>query len=332
MRLRLSDASCTLAAALLCLSSLAGCAGDGPPPAATSSAYDAIQQQIFNVHCLAAGCHNSVSQAGTLVLEAGVSYGNLVNVVPDNPSARQEGLLRVVPFDPSQSFLVIKLQGPPPDQGSRMPQGQAPLSSAQIDQITNWILAGAPPPAGPTATATVSPSATVTPTATLVPTETPTATVTASPTITSTPTPSPTGTPVATATPTNTPPPTATASATASPTATQLARFQDIQRTIFNPNCLTLGCHDSLTRAGNLVLEADQSYANLVNVQPDNPVARAAGLLRVDPFTPSNSFLVRKLEGPPPDEGTRMPSGQPPLPAAQIDEIRAWILGGALND
>ena len=81
--------------------------------------------------------------------------------------------------------------------------------------------------------------------------------------------------------------------------------------------------------AGNLVLDADHAYAQLVGVEPFIDTARAAGLLRVDPGHPENSFLLVKLEGPPPDQGSRMPLTGPLLSAtAEIRLIRDWIAQG----
>jgi hypothetical protein len=143
-----------VALALSCLCTLAGCAGEGPPPPGTSSSFDTIQRTIFDVNCLSAGCHNQTDQAGDLVLVAGQSYANLVNVVPFNPAASAAGLLRVVPDNPDQSFLIVKLTDPGPDEGSRMPLAAEPLSDADIATINAWILEGAPPPATPSPTAT----------------------------------------------------------------------------------------------------------------------------------------------------------------------------------
>ena len=72
--------------------------GDGPAATQPTGLFDQIQQEIFNPNCLSAGCHNSQSQAGSMVLEPGVSFDQLVNVIPDNPVARERGLLRVEPF------------------------------------------------------------------------------------------------------------------------------------------------------------------------------------------------------------------------------------------
>jgi hypothetical protein len=145
--------STLLAAAVL----LAGCAGDG----ATSShegEFAQIQTEIFNPNCLSGGCHNAQSLAGGMNLSPGASYDNLVGQPPDNAVARANGLLRVEPFSPENSFLLVKLCCPGPGEGSRMPRDAGPLSEAEMQQIEDWILNGAlrdAPTPTPTATATV---------------------------------------------------------------------------------------------------------------------------------------------------------------------------------
>ena len=312
------SALAALPAALL----LYGCAGDGPPPSTGGSAYDVIQQQIFNQHCLSAGCHNSINQAGNLNLTAGVSYGDLVNVTPDNPVAAAMGLKRVTPFDPANSFLIIKLTGPGLGEGTRMPQGMSPLSQSDIDMIRAWIADGAPPPSG-------------TPGASVTPTETPSETLTPTPADTPTITPTPANTGTATITVTGTPPPSATPTETpsASPTSTPLPWLPRIQETIFNPKCAIQFCHDSTTAEANLNLSDGASYGNLVNVTPDNAVARDRGLLRVIPNDPSTSYLIVKVSGTPPiGEGSKMPLTGTPLTPEQIALLTGWINAGAPND
>lgn len=323
--MRRRSALAALPAALL----LYGCAGNGPPPSSGGSAYDVIQQEIFNQHCLSAGCHNSLNQAGNLNLTAGASYGDLVNVVPENPLAAANGLLRVTPFDPNNSFLIVKLEGPPPGEGTRMPQGMAPLPASQIQMIRDWIAAGALPPATAGVSATPSP----TPTETAPPTAVDTATVTATPTIT----PTPVDTATATETVTGTAPPTATVTATptvtetptASPTETALPWLVRIQTTIFTPRCATAFCHDAETASGNLVLTDGVSYSNLVGVEPDNAVARTKGLLRVVPNAPADSFLIIKVTEPARGEGSKMPLTGAPLTPEQIALLTGWIEAGA---
>ncbi len=308
---------------LVALAVLCGCAGDGLPPQDTVGWVVELQRNIFDPNCLSAGCHNAQSRAGGLNLSPGASYDSLVNIVPDNPAAEGAGLLRVDPFNPTNSFLIAKLVGPTAGEGSRMPQGMDPLPQSDIDFITSWILAGAPRggTVGPTATRTPAPPSA---TATLSPNPPATATITPVPADTSTATATITGTPPATATATQT----ATPSPSPSRTPT-LSQFGEIQTTIFNTTCIDAFCHDSQGMSGGLVLIEGQSYGNLVGVEPQNPTALQEGLLRVDPGDPDNSFMVVKVEGPSIPEGSRMPLGKPPLSATQIQLIRDWIAAGA---
>jgi hypothetical protein len=115
------------------------------------------------------------------------------------------------------------------------------------------------------------------------------------------------------------PPPTAAGSA-----------FDQIQTEIFNPNCLSAGCHNAQFQAGGMNLTAGASFGQLVNVLSMNPVAQSMGLLRVEPFNADSSFIIIKLTAPGEGEGSRMPQGMNPLPQSQIDMIRSWILDGAL--
>ena len=123
------------------------------------------------------------------------------------------------------------------------------------------------------------------------PATTPVGTAMPSPTAQSTdgtaPSPTPTGGDP-NATPTRSPVPDPTATARGVP-------FQQLQDQIFTPRCATQFCHSQQARTGGLVLEAGEAFANLVGAQPTIMAARAAGMLRVDPFAPDNSFLILKL-------------------------------------
>ena len=68
-----------------------GCAGDGPATTGASSAFDVIQEQIFNPNCLSGGCHNAQSRAGNMNLSPGASYDEIVGQLADNPAARADG-------------------------------------------------------------------------------------------------------------------------------------------------------------------------------------------------------------------------------------------------
>lgn len=307
-----------------------GCAGDGPPVASSSGEFDRLQAEIFNPHCMGAGCHNSQAQAGAMDLSPGLSYDDLVGVAPYNPVARAMGMLRVDPFDPANSFIIAKLRGPGAGQGTRMPQGMSPLPESDIAAIEEWIRSGAP--RGSTAAPSASPTPVPpSPTDSATPTVTATGTETATAADTPTATPSVTGsvpsTSTASATPSPSPSPSPSPTPSASPT---LSLFAQIQQTIFNPTCTDPFCHDSVGISGNLTLIEGDAYAELVGVEPDNRTARDLGLLRVDPGNPDNSLLLIKLEGPTdPFLGGQMPLGKDPLSAEQIQLVRDWIAAGA---
>jgi Protein of unknown function (DUF1592)/Protein of unknown function (DUF1588)/Protein of unknown function (DUF1585)/Protein of unknown function (DUF1595)/Protein of unknown function (DUF1587) len=162
--------------------------------------------------------------------------------------------------------------------------------------------------------------ATVTPSSGTTPVGTPIPSATARPTDGSEPTPTSSGNPPATGSVPPTPEPTATPRG---------FTFQQIQDQIFTPRCATQYCHGQQARSGNLVLEAGEAYGNLVGVAPTNVAARTAGMLRVDPFAPENSFLILKLSQPSSrDFGSRMPLIGAPLSADEIGSISDWILAG----
>lgn len=124
--------------------------GDNPPPdipptTTTSQQSSAptlsqIQSDIFTPSCATAGCHNS-SAAGGLRLDAGNSFGNLVNVT----SAEAGSLKRVNPGSSSSSYIINKMentQGSVGGSGTVMPPGGARPSS-EIQKVKDWINAGA---------------------------------------------------------------------------------------------------------------------------------------------------------------------------------------------
>ena len=80
------------------------------------------------------------AEAAGLSLVAGRSFDNLVSV----DSSQAPGTLRVAPFMPDASLLIDKLANDPPAVGDRMPLGQSPLTTEQIDLFRAWIDRGAP--------------------------------------------------------------------------------------------------------------------------------------------------------------------------------------------
>jgi hypothetical protein len=105
--------------------------------------------------------------------------------------------------------------------------------------------------------------------------------------------------------------------------------LSQLQTQIFAPICS--GCHTGPT--GNLLpsgmdlSSANASFNALVNVAS----LQVAGLNRVTPNDPANSYLIHKLEGTQ-TIGTRMPQGGPFLDQATIDMIKEWINDGAPNN
>ena len=91
-------------------------------------------QPLFRQKC--AGCHlDGVRQGGystdtpTLLRVPGVSQGS--------------GLQLVVPGDPEQSFLYLKLAERNPPLGAQMPEAGPPLSAAGLQLVYRWIAEGA---------------------------------------------------------------------------------------------------------------------------------------------------------------------------------------------
>ena len=101
-----------------------------------------------------------------------------------------------------------------------------------------------------------------------------------------------------------------------------LATFSSIQATVFSPRCAISGCHNGAERPN---LSASGAFNNIVNVRSTQ------NLDYVEPGSPDNSYLYRKLTGSG-ITGDRMPRGQAPLAQAVTDSIKVWIQNGALNN
>lgn len=110
-------------------------------PAATTLTQ--LQTNFFTPIC--SGCHSGFGSSlpGSQNLTAGNSFGQIVNV----PSVEQPALFRIKPNDPTNSYLIQKIEGAQGISGSRMPLGcpnsQPCLTQAQIDMFVSWVNAGA---------------------------------------------------------------------------------------------------------------------------------------------------------------------------------------------
>lgn len=101
--------------------------------------------------------------------------------------------------------------------------------------------------------------------------------------------------------------------------------LDQIQAVVFSPLCAS--CHGGLAPAAGLNLSnADTSHLELVGIAS----SQQAAVLRVAPTDPDNSYLIQKLEGAVGITGGQMPPGAP-LPQSDIDQVRQWILDGALR-
>ncbi len=98
----------------------------------------------------------------------------------------------------------------------------------------------------------------------------------------------------------------------------------NIQARIFTPICTQ--CHIGAAAPQGLRLDEANAFDNLVNVP-----SVGSGLLRVEPFMPDDSYLVRKVEGTQ-SSGAQMPFGGPPLSIDDQLLIRQWVANGAMPD
>jgi hypothetical protein len=92
------------------------------------------------------------------------------------------------------------------------------------------------------------------------------------------------------------------------------ATWSYVHAAIIEPGCATPTCHGSLgARAGIVLQERDGAYRLLIDER------------YVVPGSASSSRLMFQLEG---QETALMPPDAP-LPAADVDLVRAWIVDGA---
>jgi methionine-rich copper-binding protein CopC len=143
-------------AALSCLAALlGGCAGNGngldangnpivpgsSAPAALTADFQSIQDNIFTPICTK--CHIGANAPEGLQLDEAHSYALLVGV----PSAEVPSVLRVKAGDPTDSYLIQKLENASGIVGAQMPFGGPYLPQSTIDVIAQWITNGAAPAA-----------------------------------------------------------------------------------------------------------------------------------------------------------------------------------------
>ena len=108
-------------------------------PVVIGPTLDQIQAVVFGPKC--SGCHSgptsNVLPSGMDLTSAAASLAALVNV----PSIQQAAIMRVLPGDPDNSYLVRKLEA----NGVTVMPPTGMLPAAEITAIRDWITAGAPP-------------------------------------------------------------------------------------------------------------------------------------------------------------------------------------------
>ena len=92
---------------------------------------------------------------------------------------------------------------------------------------------------------------------------------------------------------------------------------------VFAVSCAFSGCHGGEELAAGLSLEGDFA-GRIVGVASE----QRSGFLLVDPGNPNKSYLLMKVRGDDEIISRQMPPGNP-LPAEQVEIIRAWIASGA---
>ena len=99
-----------------------------------------------------------------------------------------------------------------------------------------------------------------------------------------------------------------------------------IQANIFDQVC-AVKCHRAPRPKKQMNLEPEEAYNNLVNVASEE----LPNMMRVVPGDSESSYIIWKLEGRTGIRYKQMPLNLPELPIEQIDAIRDWIDGGALE-
>jgi len=116
-----------------------GCEDGACVCGAGSVSFASDVQPIFTASCATAGCHKGAMPQEGLNLSTGKAYDAIVNVDAEQCTSRK----RVLPGQPSESYLMDKLLGVDLCFGTKMPK-MGSVDSADVETIAIWICAGAP--------------------------------------------------------------------------------------------------------------------------------------------------------------------------------------------
>jgi len=91
---------------------------------------------LFLMRCSTAGCHTTMTPASNLDLQSPNPGPRVVGAMAQSCGGGLVGDMK----NPDNSIMLKKLRGN--DCGTRMPLGQMPLSSMEVDCIKTWIANG----------------------------------------------------------------------------------------------------------------------------------------------------------------------------------------------
>ena len=112
--------------------------------------------------------------------------------------------------------------------------------------------------------------------------------------------------------------------------STSAPTFSEVYSTILSMRC---SCHNGSSHSTGFFMNADETtaYNNLVNVDS----FENAGMDRIEPGDADGSYLVNKIQGTAASvggsNGSQMPLSGGPLSQADIDLVRDWVDGGAVQ-
>ena len=121
-----------------------------------NSTWGSIQTLILDKNCIE--CHvagGSFARQSDLILTSNVAYSQLADRMPNNATARADGLTLLGTeglASVDKSFLWEKINAPNqehyfddhPGYGALMPLGKPSLTNGELEYVLQWILAGAP--------------------------------------------------------------------------------------------------------------------------------------------------------------------------------------------
>ena len=128
----------------LALALLAGCgkgsdsADSGGAGSATGPSFERVRDEVLRPSCGFDTCHGS--GAGYFTISEDMGANELRNI----PANQIPEMMRVVPYDPDQSYLIWKMEPKAGIMGDAMPPvPNSGPSDEQLQLVRDWISAGA---------------------------------------------------------------------------------------------------------------------------------------------------------------------------------------------